>query len=110
MRESGLLHHLIAEEYSRESLAKIEEILESYRTHEILPTAHGLFTASPSQALDSLTGYQHVWVRDNVMVANSLRLRGQLAPAIACMKGLTLFLGYTTPTLARNHRRSHAQP
>jgi hypothetical protein len=47
MRESGLLHHLIAEEYSRESLAKIEEILESYRTHEILPTAHGVFTASP---------------------------------------------------------------
>ena len=52
MRESGLLHHLIAEEYSRASLAKIEEILESYRTHEILPTAHELFTASPSQALE----------------------------------------------------------
>lgn len=92
MRESGLLHHLIAEEYSRESLAKIEEILGSYRTHAILPTALGVFTASPTQALDSLTGYQNVWVRDNVMVANSFRLRGQLAPAIACMKGLTLFL------------------
>jgi hypothetical protein len=52
MRESGLLHHLIAEEYSRASLAKIEDILESYRTHEILPTAHELFTASPSQALE----------------------------------------------------------
>jgi hypothetical protein len=42
MRESGLFHHLIAEEYSRESLAKIEEILTSHRTHEILPIAHGL--------------------------------------------------------------------
>jgi hypothetical protein len=52
MRESGLLHHLIAEEHSRASLAKIEEILESYRTREILPTAHELFTASPSQALE----------------------------------------------------------
>jgi phosphorylase kinase alpha/beta subunit len=92
MRESGLFHHLIAEEYSRESLAKIEEILEPHGTHEILPIAHGLFTASPSPALDSLTGYQNVWVRDNVMVANSVRLRSQLAPAIACMKGLTLFL------------------
>jgi hypothetical protein len=60
MRESGLFHHLIAEEYSRESLAKIEEILESHRIHEILPMAHGLFTASPSQAPDSLTGYQNV--------------------------------------------------
>ncbi len=97
MRESGLFHHLIAEEYSRENLAKIEEILASYRTHEILSIAHGLFTASPSQAPDSLTGYQNVWIRDNVMVANSFRLRGQSAPAIACMKGLTLFLETQRP-------------
>jgi len=60
MRESALLHHLIAEEYSRERLAKIEEILESHGNQEILPIAHGLFTASPSQAVDSLTGY-HLW-------------------------------------------------
>ena len=61
MRESGLFHHLIAEEYSRESLTKIEEILESYGTHEILRIAHGLFTAGPSQVLDSLTGCQKAW-------------------------------------------------
>jgi phosphorylase kinase alpha/beta subunit len=30
-----------------------------------------LFSASPSQTLDSLTGYQNVRVRDNVMVANA---------------------------------------
>jgi hypothetical protein len=97
MRESELFHHLIAEEYSRESLAKIEEILTPYRTHETLPIAHGLFTASPSQAPDRLTGYQNVWIRDNVMAINSFRLRGQLAPAIACMKGLTLFLETQRP-------------
>jgi hypothetical protein len=38
------------------------------------------------------TIHERSWVRDNVMVANSFRLRGQLARAIACMKGLTLFL------------------
>jgi hypothetical protein len=97
MRESGLFHHLIAEEYYPESLAKIEEILTSYRAHEILPIAHGLFTASPCQAPDSLTGYQNVWIRDNVMVASSFRLRGQIAPAVACMKGLTLFLETQRP-------------
>ena len=97
MSESGLFHHLIAEEYSRERLAKIEEILECHRIHEILPIARGLFTASPSQAPDSLTGYQNVWIRDDVMVANSFRLRGQLAPAIACMKGLTLPLETQRP-------------
>jgi len=97
MLDSGLFHHLIGEESSREDLARIQETLDSYRSHEILPLAHGLFAASPSQALDSLTGYQNVWIRDNVMVANSFRLCGQFAPAIACMKGLTLFLETQRP-------------
>jgi hypothetical protein len=97
MHEAGLLRHLIVGESSRESFAKIEEILESHRIHEILPIARGLFTASPSQAPDSITGFQNVWIRDNVMVANSFRLRGQLAPAIACMKGLTLLLETQRP-------------
>jgi hypothetical protein len=92
MLDSGLLRHLIAAEYSLDGLAKIEEILTAFGTHEILPIAHGLFAASPSQAPGSATGYQNVWIRDNIMVANSFRLRGQLAPAIACMQGLTRFL------------------
>ena len=97
MVETGLFRHLIAEKYSLDDLARIEEILDSYRSHEILPIAHGLFAASPSQASDSVTGYQNVWIRDNVMVANSFRLRGQLVPSIACMKGLTLFLETQRP-------------
>jgi hypothetical protein len=97
MLDTGLFHDLIAEEYSPESLARIEEILAAYRTHEILPVARGLFAASPSQAPDSATGYQNVWIRDNVMVANSFRLRGQLTPAIACMQGLTRFFETQRP-------------
>lgn len=89
--EDGLLRYLIADSYTPESLAEIRKILESHRTHEILPVAHGLFAASPSQTPDSATGYQNVWVRDNVMVANSLRLRGDLASAVACIQGLTHF-------------------
>jgi Glycosyl hydrolases family 15 len=97
MLDSGLFHQLIGEESPREDLARIQETLDSYRCHEILPLAQGLFAASPSQSLDSITGYQNVWIRDNVMVANSFRLRGQFAPAIACMKGLTLFLETQRP-------------
>lgn len=89
--EDGLLRHLIADSYTAQSLAEIREVLESHRTHEILPVAHGSFAASPSQQPDPATGYQNVWVRDNVMVANSFRLRGDLAPAIACIQGLTKF-------------------
>jgi GH15 family glucan-1,4-alpha-glucosidase len=91
MLEGELLHHLIREKYAKEDLAAIKQVLDLHKTHEITPVAHGLFAASASQADNSLTGYQNVWVRDNVMVANSFRLRGILPPAIACMQGLTRF-------------------
>jgi GH15 family glucan-1,4-alpha-glucosidase len=82
---------LVAKDYTPKSLAKIKKLLTAKGTHEIRPVAHGLFAASGSQAADSVTGYQNVWVRDNIMVANSFRLRGMAAPAIACMQGLTQF-------------------
>ena len=97
MHEPGLLHHLIAERYTPESLRLIRRVLEEHKTHEIRPLAHGLFAASPSQARDSTTGYQNVWIRDNIMVANSFRLRGELALAVACMEGLTRFLAKQMP-------------
>jgi hypothetical protein len=66
-------------------------------SHEIRPVAYGLFAASGSQSPDSVTGYQNVWVRDNIMVANSFRERGVLEPAIACMSGLTKFFEKQKP-------------
>ena len=90
--ENGLLRHLIAKSYTSQSLKKIREVLQSHRSHEISPLANGLFAASPSQAVDSSTGYQNVWIRDNVIVADSLYRRGNMAAAVACMQGLTKFL------------------
>ena len=95
--ENGLLRHLIADSYTPESLGQIKQVLAEYRTHQILPVANGLFAASSSQAVDSVTGYQNVWVRDNVMVADSLRRRAELAPAIACAQGLTRFFQKQMP-------------
>lgn len=97
MLEDGLLRHLIAENYTPESLGKIKDVLAAYRTHVILPIANGLFAASSSQAPDSATGYQNVWIRDNIMVADSLRRRADLGPAIACMHGLTRFFEKQLP-------------
>jgi phosphorylase kinase alpha/beta subunit len=97
MIDQGPLTHLISEDYTLEHIAKIEAVLKSRGTHEIQPVAHGLYAASASQTPDSLTGYQNVWVRDNVMVANSLRLRGLLIPAITCMQGLTQFFEKQRP-------------
>jgi GH15 family glucan-1,4-alpha-glucosidase len=97
MKEDGLLRHLIAENYTAESLGKIKEVLSSHRTHEVEPVANGLFAASSSQGADAATGYQNVWVRDNIMVADSLRRRGHSAAAIACVQGLTRFFEKQLP-------------
>lgn len=97
--ENGLLQHLIAESYTPESLAQIKGVLTEYRTHEILPVANGLFAASSSQAPDAISGYQNVWVRDNIMVSDSFRRRGEFAPAIACMQGLTRFFATQLPRI-----------
>jgi GH15 family glucan-1,4-alpha-glucosidase len=97
MAEDGLLRHLIAESYTPESLGKIREVLRAYGTHEFHPVANGLYAASPSQAADSATGYQNVWIRDNIMVANSFRLRGELQRAVGCVEGLTQFFGKQLP-------------
>jgi Glycosyl hydrolases family 15 len=92
-----LFQDLIAERYTAERLRRIKQVLAQCGTHEIFPVAHGLFAASSSQEAGSVTGYQNVWVRDNVMVADSLRRRGNLAPAIACAQGLTQFFRKQMP-------------
>ena len=97
MSDQGLFTHLIAEDYTEASIAKITEVVAARGVHEIHPVAHGLYAASGSQARDSMTGYQNVWVRDNIMVANSLRLLGLTKPAIACMQGLTRFFQKQVP-------------
>lgn len=97
MSENGLMKYLIADEHTAGSIAKIKELLEAHRSHEILPVANGLFAASSSQTPEAVTGYQNVWIRDNVMVANSFRLRGMLSTAIACMEGLTRFFEKERP-------------
>ena len=97
MPQEGLLRYLIAEEYTPESLARIRETLQAHGTHAILPVAHGLFAATATPAANSVSGYHHVWVRDNVLVANSFRWRGELALAVACMQGLSQFFSRQRP-------------
>ncbi len=97
MPQDGFLQYLIAEECTPESLAKIRETLQAHGTHAILPVEHGLFAATAVPAAGSVSGYHNVWVRDNVLVANSFRLRGELAPAIACMQGLSQFFARQRP-------------
>jgi Glycosyl hydrolases family 15 len=95
--EHGFLRHLISDTYTTDSLAEIKQALADHHSYEILPVANGLFAASSSQSPESLSGYQNVWVRDNIMVADSFRRRGEFAPAIACIQGLTRFFATQLP-------------
>ncbi len=97
MLQEGLLRHLITDSYTPERLSEIRNVLTSHRTFDIQPVANGLFAASSSQAPESATGYQNVWTRDNIMVADSFRRRGELAAAIACIEGLTRFFEKQLP-------------
>ena len=97
MPQDGLLQYLIAEEYTPESLAKIRETLEAHGTHAIPPVEHGLFAATAVSPANRVSGYHNVWVRDNVLVANSFRLRGELSPAVACMQGVSQFFAKQRP-------------
>jgi len=75
--------------YTPQSLKKLSDFLERQRTHEIRPVAHGLFAAAGELEAGSVTGYQNAWVRDNVMIADSFRRRGNVAIAQATAQGLT---------------------
>ena len=93
MLRDSLLRHLIAQNHLKDSLTEIRNLLAAHHSHDIVPVANGVFAAGGSQSTHSVSGYQNVWVRDNVTIADSFRLRGQLDPAIACVHGLTQFFG-----------------
>jgi GH15 family glucan-1,4-alpha-glucosidase len=95
--ETGLLRHLIADTYTPKTLSKMKQMLADHHSHHLSPVANGLFAGSSGLSQDSVTGYQNVWVRDNVIVADSFRRRGDLAPAIACTEGLTKFFATQLP-------------
>src|SRR5262252_282060 len=77
MPEDGPFRHLIADTYAKDTLKQIKQLTSSCHSHRIVPVANGLFAASGNQGADSVSGYPNVWARDNVMVANSFRLRGE---------------------------------
>jgi GH15 family glucan-1,4-alpha-glucosidase len=83
------IEHLLRDSYTEPSLKPLTEWLARHRTYELTPRGNGLFAATGSLEEGSLTGYQNAWIRDNVMIANSFRLRGILDVAKGTAQGLT---------------------
>ena len=80
---------LIRESYDAASLRAIRALLERHGTHDLRPIANGLFAATAKLGEGAVSGYQNAWIRDNIMIANSFRLRGQLEVARGTIQGLT---------------------
>ena len=86
------LESLTKQAYNADDLSCIEALLLKNGTLAITPLPSGLFAASSGVAEQSQTGYQNVWLRDNVMVANSFLLRGDTETARRTVKALTALL------------------
>ncbi|MGI8990312.1 MAG: glycoside hydrolase family 15 protein [Bryobacteraceae bacterium] len=79
-------------DFSRKDLEAVKQTLAASETLELQPNAKGLYPASPSQAPDAISGYQHAWIRDNVQIAFSFFKRGEIERAACTVRALTAFL------------------
>jgi GH15 family glucan-1,4-alpha-glucosidase len=100
-KSKAKLKTLLRDSYNPKSVATIAKYLEAHRSHLLRPIANGLFAATPELKEGSVSGYQNAWIRDNVMVANSFRLRGKLDVARDTSQGLT---NYFSKHLNRFHK------
>lgn len=64
------------------------------------PNANGIYPAAGGMDPASVTGYQHAWLRDNVMVAYSRLEAGDAGTAVACARGLMRFVESQAPRFA----------
>lgn len=86
------IQDFVKDQYTREDLIRLDRFLEQHRTLLIEPLANGLFPASGNLSPASHQGYHDFWIRDNVMIASSFLLRGDLGTTISTMRGLTAVL------------------
>jgi phosphorylase kinase alpha/beta subunit len=76
------LRPLVKHRYDEASLADLDRFFRAHHTLEIEPYSNGLCPASPGGGESKVSGYHHVWVRDNVFVANAKRELGDVPAAI----------------------------
>jgi len=90
-RGNRAVQQLARGQYTPEDLAKLTSLLDELGTLTLSPKNNGLYAASSSQKEDAESGYQSVWVRDNVMVANYQRERGRSDLAAKTLRAIATF-------------------
>jgi GH15 family glucan-1,4-alpha-glucosidase len=82
------LRELFRARYSAGDVAQIRDLLIRYGTLSFPALANGLYSAASLSPHATHTGYQAVWVRDNVYVAYSLLSNGEPGKAAAAVLAL----------------------
>src|SRR4029450_13310882 len=83
------LRQLSRPRYSVADVAQIRELLIKGGTLSFPSLANGLYSAASLSKESTHTGYQAVWVRDNVYVAYSLLANGETGKAAAAVLALS---------------------
>jgi hypothetical protein len=92
---SGLVTHsaeiarLIRTDYRRADLDRLEGFLIERGVLKFRPLKSGLYPAVQTETTAS--GYQNVWVRDNVFVAHAHAANGRAEVAVAVVRALTTY-------------------
>ena len=88
--QNAILRELVpAGPYTPEDVVRIEDALAAAGTLAMRPLPTGLFPAVP--APPEASGYDHVWVRDNVFVAHAYLVRGDDEVAARTTRAILLF-------------------
>ncbi|MEA5414506.1 glycoside hydrolase family 15 protein [Synechococcus sp. BA-132 BA5] len=87
-----VLSALLKESYSIADILEIRSFLHAKNTFNFNPLLNGLFTASSSEDAGK-TGYNKVWVRDNIYIAYAHYVIGEREVALRNVQGLLAFYG-----------------
>src|SRR5271166_1819473 len=82
----------LSESNARGQLRILRRKLDDCGTLHIQANQNGVYSASASQTVESPTGYQDAWLRDNAMIAFSRWQCGDSESALKTLAGLTTFL------------------
>ncbi|WP_010583422.1 glycoside hydrolase family 15 protein [Schlesneria paludicola] len=84
--------HALHETSSAQDVTRLLTFLEEQGTFRFPTLANGLFSAAAGAGAEfEVTGYRHVWVRDNIHIANAHAEWGETNKAIAAIRSLMAF-------------------
>ncbi|MEI6776117.1 MAG: glycoside hydrolase family 15 protein [Chloroflexales bacterium] len=80
------MHPFIRDHYTADDIAGIQQFLNSQGTFHFFALPTGLFPAAHLSARGEYSGYDKVWVRDNMHVAHGLYITGQPEMAVRAVR------------------------